>query len=84
MRISILVLSLAILSASATSLQAATEADYTTAYAAAEAANKEAGALRNQWTTTAATLAAAKKAAGYYSPDEPTQRDFVGRSLDKY
>ena len=63
MRISILVLSLAILSASATSLQAATEADYTTAYAAAEAANKEAGALRNQWTTTAATLAAAKKAA---------------------
>jgi GTP cyclohydrolase II len=26
----------------------------------------------------------AKKAAGYYSPDEPTQRDFVGRSLDKY
>jgi hypothetical protein len=63
MRISILVLSLAILSASATSLQAATEADYTTAYAAAETANKEAGALRNQWTTTAATLAAAKKAA---------------------
>jgi GTP cyclohydrolase II len=26
----------------------------------------------------------AKKAAGYYSPEEPTQRDFVGRSLDKY
>jgi len=26
----------------------------------------------------------AKKAAGYYSPDAPTQRDFVGRSLDKY
>jgi hypothetical protein len=63
MRISILVLSLVLLSAGATSLQAATEADYTAAYAAAEAANKEAGALRNQWTTTAATLAAAKKAA---------------------
>ncbi|MEA2897690.1 MAG: hypothetical protein QOJ84_3305 [Bradyrhizobium sp.] len=63
MRISILVLSLATLSAGATSLQAATEADYTTAYTAAEAANKEAGALRNQWTTTAAALAAAKKAA---------------------
>jgi hypothetical protein len=42
---------------------AATEADYKAAYAAAEAANKEAGALRNQWTTTASTLAAAKKAA---------------------
>ena len=45
-------------------LQAASEADFKAAYAAAEAANKEAGSLRNQWTTTAATLAAAKKAAG--------------------
>jgi hypothetical protein len=62
MRTSIL-LSLVLLSAGATSLQAATEADFTTAYAAAETANKEAGSLRNQWTTTAASLAAAKKAA---------------------
>jgi predicted nucleic acid-binding Zn-ribbon protein len=63
MRISILALSLVLLSAGASSLHAATEADFTAAYAAAEAANKEAGSLRNQWTTTAATLAAAKKAA---------------------
>ena len=42
---------------------AATEADYKAAYAAAEAANKEAGALRNQWIPTATMLAAAKKAA---------------------
>ena len=42
--------------------RAADEADYKAAYAAAEAANKEAGSLRNQWTTTASTLAAAKKA----------------------
>jgi hypothetical protein len=42
---------------------AASEADFKAAYAAAEAANKQAGNLRNQWTTTAATLAAAKKAA---------------------
>ena len=62
MRTSIL-LSLILLSAGVTSLQAATEADFSAAYAAAEAANKEAGSLRNQWTTTAATLAAAKKAA---------------------
>jgi hypothetical protein len=62
MRTSIL-LSLVLLSAAATSLQAATEADFSVAYAAAEAANKEAGALRNQWTTTAAALSAAKKAA---------------------
>jgi hypothetical protein len=57
------VLSLVMLSAGATSLHAATEAEFSAAYAAAEAANKQAGALRNQWTTTAATLAAAKKAA---------------------
>ena len=42
---------------------AASEADFNAAYAAAEAASKEAGSLRNQWTTTATTLAAAKKAA---------------------
>ena len=63
MRKSILVLSLVMLSAGATSLHAATEAEFSAAYAAAEAANKQAGALRNQWTTTAATLAVAKKAA---------------------
>ena len=44
-------------------LAASSEADFKTAYAAAEAANKEAAGLRNQWTTTAAALAAAKKAA---------------------
>jgi hypothetical protein len=44
-------------------LAASTEADFKAAYAAAEAANKEAGSLRNQWTTTASTLAAAKKTA---------------------
>ena len=42
---------------------AATEADFKAAYAAAEAASKEAAALRHQWTTTVATLATAKKAA---------------------
>ncbi len=42
---------------------AGSEADFKAAYAAAEAANKEAATLRNQWTTTAAALAAAKKAA---------------------
>jgi len=41
---------------------AASEADYKAAFAAAEAANKQAGSLRNQWTTTATMLAAAKKA----------------------
>lgn len=57
-------LSLLLLFAVASSaLAAGSEADFKAAYAAAEAANKEAAGLRNQWTTTAATLAAAKKAA---------------------
>ena len=43
--------------------RAATEDDYKAAYAAAEAASKEAVSLRHQWTTTVSTLAAAKKAA---------------------
>jgi len=63
MRPIIAVVSIMAVVAGATSLHAATEADFTAAYTAAEAVNKEAGALRNQWTTTAATLAAAKKAA---------------------
>jgi hypothetical protein len=64
MRLSTLSLASALLIAAATSaLAAGSEADFKAAYAAAEAANKEAGALRNQWTVTAAALAAAKKAA---------------------
>ena len=52
-----------LLIAGSTGAFAASEADFKAAFAAAEAANKEAGSLRNQWTTTAATLTAAKKAA---------------------
>lgn len=47
----------------APSARAANEADYKTAYAAAEAASKEAAGMRNQWTVTVSALAAAKKAA---------------------
>jgi hypothetical protein len=64
MRISALSLATALLMAGATSVLAAgSESDFKTAYAAAEAANKEAGSLRNQWTVTEAALRAAKKAA---------------------
>jgi hypothetical protein len=45
-------------------LAAASEADFTAAYTAAQAAETDAGQLRNQWTTTEAALAASKKAAG--------------------
>ncbi len=61
---SVIALASALLMASATSgMAAASEADFKAAYAAAEAANKEAGTLRDQWTVTAAALADAKKAA---------------------
>jgi hypothetical protein len=64
MRIFRLSLASMLLVAGATSaLAAGSEADFKAAYAAAEAANKEAAGLRNQWTTTAAAMAAAKKAA---------------------
>jgi uncharacterized membrane protein affecting hemolysin expression len=64
MRASIISLSSVLLIATATSvLAASSEADFKAAYAAAEAANKEAGTLRNQWTVTATALADAKKAA---------------------
>ena len=42
---------------------AASEDDYKTAFATADAAEKQADALRSKWTTTEARLVAAKKAA---------------------
>jgi hypothetical protein len=63
MRSALAIIPVVTLLAGATSLHAASEADFAAAYAAAEAANKQAGALRNQWTTTGIALAAAKKAA---------------------
>jgi hypothetical protein len=60
----IIAISAALLTAAATeALAAGPEADFKAAYAVAEAANTQAGALRNQWTATAAALTAAKKAA---------------------
>jgi multidrug resistance efflux pump len=64
MRAFVVLLSSACLIVGATAaLAAGSEADFKAAYATAEAANKQAGALRDQWTATAAALAAAKKAA---------------------
>ena len=47
----------------ASATAAGSETEFEAAYAAAEAADREAGRLRNQWTVTAAALAAAKRAA---------------------
>ncbi len=64
-------------------LAAGSEDDFKAAYAAAENANKEAGKLRNQWTTTAATLAAAKKAADAGEFDKATASAKEAEALAK-
>jgi hypothetical protein len=63
MRTSLLLASVLLMASPASAFAAGSEADFKAAYAAAEAANKEAGSLRNQWTVTAQALATAKKAA---------------------
>jgi hypothetical protein len=54
----------AMMSAESAAVAANAEADFKAAYAAADAAEEEAGRLRNQWTATEAALAEARKAAG--------------------
>jgi hypothetical protein len=62
---------------------AASEADYNAAFAAADAAEKEAGQLRNKWTTTEASLAAAKKAAAAGDFDTATASAREAEALAK-
>jgi hypothetical protein len=62
---------------------AASEADFKSAYAAAEAAEKEAGQLRNQWTPTEAALAAAKKAAASGDFDQAVASSNEAEALAK-
>jgi hypothetical protein len=84
MRASIISLSSALLIASAIStLAAGSEADFKAAYSAAEVANKEAGALRNQWTVTAAALADAKKAADAGNFDDAVASSKEAEALAK-
>jgi hypothetical protein len=54
----------------ATAALAASAEDFKAAFAKAEAANKQAGALKNQWTTTAEKLKAAQAAAAAGKYDE--------------
>jgi hypothetical protein len=78
------VLSLMVLVTAATGAMAAgSEDEFKAAYAAAETANKEAGKLRNQWTTTAATLAAAKKSAEAGDFDKATMSAKEAEALAK-
>jgi len=62
---------------------ASTEAEYKIALAAAESAEKDAGALKNQWTTTEQALAAAKKSAAAGDFDAATSAAKKAEALAK-
>ena len=62
---------------------AGNEADFKSALAAAESANKEAGALKNQWTTTVQQLNAAKQAATAGDFDKATSLAKQAEALAK-
>jgi hypothetical protein len=64
-------------------LAGGSETDFKAAYAAAEAANKQAGALRDQWTVTATALAAAKKSADSGDFDRATVQSKEAEALAK-
>jgi hypothetical protein len=62
---------------------AGSESDFKAAFAAAESANKEAGALKNQWTTTAQQLTAARQAAAAGDFDKATSLAKQAEALAK-
>ena len=78
-----IVYALMVVAVGAGSARAASEADYLTAVAAAESANKEAGRLRNQWTVTQAALTAAKKAADAGNFDQAVKAAQEAEALAK-
>ncbi|HTO64812.1 MAG TPA: hypothetical protein VMM15_26595 [Bradyrhizobium sp.] len=76
-------LAASLFSAALAPAHAASEDDFKTAYAAADAAEKQAGALRNRWTTTEAALAAARKAAEAGNFDQATSQAKEAEALAK-
>jgi hypothetical protein len=84
MPVSLLMLTATLLIVGANSaLAAASEDDFKAAYAAAEAANKQAGLLRDQWSATATALADAKKAAGAGNFDQAVASSKEAEALAK-
>ena len=63
LRLSCLVPLLCLIASTRAVLAAGSEGEFKSAYAAAEALEKEAGRLRNQWTVTETALAEARNAA---------------------
>lgn len=81
---SLLVLAATLLTAGARSaLAAASEDDFKAAYASAEAANNQAGLLRDQWSATVTALADAKKAAAAGNFDQAVTSSNEAEALAK-
>ena len=76
-------LAAALFSAALAPARAASGDDFKTAYAAADATEKQAGTLRNQWTSTEAALAAARKAAEAGNFDEAVAQAKEAEALAK-
>ena len=82
-RLVLVVASLVLLAGPSCARAEGLEADFKTAYGAADAAEKEAGTLRNQWTTTESTLAAARKAAAAGNFEQATALSKEAEALAK-
>jgi hypothetical protein len=84
MRISLyLPVALLVMGGTASVRAASSDTDFKAAYAAAEAAEDEAGRLRNRWTVTEAALAEAKKAADKGDFDQATASAREAEALAK-
>jgi hypothetical protein len=79
----LLILSLLCLTAASAAMAASTEADFKSALAAAEAAEKDAGLLKDQWVPTEQALAAAKKAAAANDFDTAVKQAQQAEALAK-
>ena len=77
------ILASVLLVAAAAPVRAASEADFKAAFAAAQAAEREAGSLRNQWITTETTLKAAKQQAAAGDFDAATASAREAEALAK-
>jgi hypothetical protein len=62
---------------------ASTQADFDAAFAAAQSAEKEAGAMKNRWTTTEQAVADAKKAAAASDFDSAVSQAKQAEALAK-
>src|SRR5579871_6227153 len=79
----IALLGLIVIGPAACGFAAGSEAEFKAAFAAAEAAEKEAGRLRNQWTATETSLAEARTAADQSQFDRATRAARQAEALAK-